>query len=222
MVTGSTVMVAVDRENPPYAYAADGDELRGASVELVRRVFAGQGIEVVFVPVEGLVKQTLQLVAGVVDAAADLTITERRSALFRFSDRYLLEELQVFGLKHGPPWPGWRTFHGMLGVKVDSYAHEYLVRAHPGVPLVPVGTTAQLLDLLKRGEAQAIVLSRATGEYLARRHGADELVAHGQPFGLAPLALAALPENEDLVAAFNRGLAAIGGARSYADLLAAV
>jgi len=222
MTDVDAITIAVDRENPPYAYVADGDELRGASVELVRRAFASQRIEVVFVPVAGLVQQTLQLVAGSVDAAADLTITERRSALFRFSDRYLLEELQIFGLKHGPPWPGWRTFHGTLGVKVDSYAHEYLVRAHPGVPLAPVGTTEQLLDLLERGEVQAIVLSRATGVYLARARDVADLVPHGEPFALAPLALATLPESDALIEAFNRGLAAVGGARSYAELLGIV
>lgn len=212
--------IAIDRNNPPYAFE-DGFGLAGASVTIVTRALAQRGVEADFVPVDGLAAQTIQLAAGRVDAAADITITERRASFFHFSDRYLIEELQLFGLKHGPAWPGWRAFHGTLGVKADSYAHEYLVRHVPGVPSLPVDSTGRLVELLLHGTVQMVLLSRASGAALvADLHDAD-LAAHGAPFGAAPLALAVLPERDDVLDIFNAGLAATGGAASYAALLGA-
>lgn len=219
MFSPRRVTIAIDRNNPPYAQS-DESGLHGASIAIVTDAFAARDVEVEFCPVEGLVAQTIRLAAGRVDAAADMTVTPRRNAFYRFSDRYLIEELQLFGLKHGPSWPGWRAFRGALGVKVDSYAHEFLLSQHPRVPSVPVDSSERLLALLRSGEVQAIVLSRAAGAVLLGSAPA-ELTAHGSPFGAAPLALAALPDRGDVLDAFNVGLAATGGAASYADLIGA-
>jgi ABC-type amino acid transport substrate-binding protein len=217
MFSTRRVSVAIDRNNPPYALS-DDNGLHGASIDIISDAFAARGIEVEFCPVEGLVAQTIRLAAGRVDAAADMTVTARRNAFYRFSDRYLIEELQLFGLKHGPAWPGWRTFRGTLGVKADSYAHEFLLSQHSGVPALPVDGSDRLLALLRAGEVQAIVLSRAAGAALLAS-APDELTAHGAPFGAAPLALATLPDRGEVLEAFNAGLATTGGAASYAELI---
>jgi ABC-type amino acid transport substrate-binding protein len=205
----TSVTITVDRANPPYVVEEWG-ELRGATVELVRDAFATQGVEVVFDPVDGVIAQAIHLSAGRADAAADFTVTERRLRWFRFSDRYHVEELQVFTLRRGPIWPGWHHFHGTLGVKADSYAHEYLVRHHQQVPLFPVDGTERLVEMLREGRVQGIVLSRITGAALLEEGGHADLVASGAPFGPAPLALAALSGGEDVLTCFNAGLALVG------------
>lgn len=201
--------ITVDRLNPPYVTEVWG-ELRGATVDLVREAFASQGVAVVFDSVDGPVAQAIHLSVGRADAAADFTITERRLNWFRFSQRYHLEELQVFTLKHGPIWTGWREFHGALGVKADSYAHEYLIRHHHLVPLVPVDTTERLFDVLREGRARGVVMSRITGAALLADGNHPDVVSSGAPFGPAPLALAVLPGREDVLACFNAGLAVVG------------
>jgi ABC-type amino acid transport substrate-binding protein len=161
--------------------------------------------------VDGVVAQAIHLSAGRADAAADFTITDRRLRWFRFSDHYHLEELQLYTLKHGPIWPGWGHFHGRLSVKADSYAHEYLVRHHHLVPVLPVDSTERLLEALHEGRVQGIVLSRTTGAALEDEERLDGIVASGPPFGPAPLALAALPERAEALEIFNAGLALVGG-----------
>jgi len=208
--TRTDVTITVDRLNPPYVVEEWG-ELRGATVDLIRDAFATQGVVVTFDPVDGVIAQEIHLTAGRADAAADFTVTERRLRWFRFSDRYHVEELQIYTLKHGPIWPGWQHFHGTLGVKTDSYAHEYLIRHHHLVPLFPVDSTERLLEVLREGRVQGIVLSRITGTALLENGNQDEVVASGAPFGPAPLALAALPEQEEVLDAFNAGLAIVGG-----------
>jgi ABC-type amino acid transport substrate-binding protein len=204
------VTVTIDRLNPPYV-AEEWGELRGATVDLVRDAFRTQGVDVTFDPVDGVMAQEIRLTAGRADAAADFTITDRRLRWFRFSDRYHVEELQIFTLKHGPIWPGWHHFHGTLGVKTDSYAHEYLIRHHHLVPLLPVDTTERLFDVLDEGRVQGIVMSRITGVALLEDGSHPDVVASGAPFGPAPLALAALPEREEVLQLFNAGLAVVGG-----------
>lgn len=206
----TVVTIAVDRLNPPYVVEEWG-ELRGATVELVRDAFRSQGIDVTFDAVDGVMAQEIDLTVGRADAAADFTITERRLRWFRFSDRYHVEELQLFTLKHGPIWPGWHHFRGRLGVKTDSYAHEYLIRHHHLVPLFPVDTTDRLFEVLADGRVQGIVLSRITGAALLEGGSHPDVVASGAPFGPAPLALAALPERASVLETFNAGLAVVGG-----------
>jgi ABC-type amino acid transport substrate-binding protein len=220
MFGSSSLRIAVDRGNAPYV-VEDGFGLAGASVDVISTALVRRGVEVEFMPVDGLAAQMIALAAGRVDAAADITITERRRDFFSFSNRYLIEELQLFGLKHGPAWTGWRGFTGTVGVKADSYAHEYLVRQHAGVRSLPVGGTARLIELLRDGVVEMALLSRATGAALVAEAEEVELVAHGAPFGAAPLALATLPERAEVLDLFNAGLAESGGGASYAALLGA-
>jgi ABC-type amino acid transport substrate-binding protein len=196
--------------NPPYVTEEWG-ELRGATIDLVRDAFRSQGVEVDFDPVDGVVAQEIHLTAGRADAAADFTITDRRLRWYRFSDRYHIEELQLLTMKHGPIWPGWQHFSGTLGVKADSYAHEYLIRHYDSVGLLPVDTTDRLFDVLEEGRVQAIALSRITGAALLEEGSRPDVVISGTPFGPAPLALAALPEQQSVLDIFNAGLAVVGG-----------
>jgi ABC-type amino acid transport substrate-binding protein len=206
----SSVTITVDRLNPPYVSEESG-ELRGATVELVRDAFHSQGVDVIFDPVEGVMAQEIHLSAGRADAAADFTITDRRLRWFRFSNRYHVEELQILTSKRGPLWPGWQHFHGILSVKTDSYAHEYLIRHHHLVPLFPVDSTERLFEVLQEGRVQGIVLSRITGAALLEDGHHAGVVASGAPFGPAPLALAALAARESVLEIFNAGLAVVGG-----------
>ena len=206
----TSVTITVDRANPPYVVEEWG-ELRGATIDLVRDAFAASGVAVVFDPVDGVMAQAIHLSAGRADAAADFTITERRLHWFRFSDRYHIEDLQVFTLTHGPIWPGCQHFHGTLGVKTDSYAHEYLIRHFGQMPLFPVDSTDRLVEVLREGRVQGIVLSRITGAALLEDDAYTDLHASGAPFGPAPLALAALPGREQVLERFNAGLAVVGG-----------
>lgn len=202
------VTIAVDRQNPPYAWEEWG-ELRGATVDLLRRVFTVQHVAVTLHAVDGPMAQAIQVSAGLTDAAADFTITARRQRWFHFSQPYNMEELQVYALRHGPIWPGWRTFRGVLGVKSNSYAHEFLIRHHHTVRLALVDSTERLLESLREQQVQGIVMSRVTGTALLAE--STEIGPAGVPFGPAPLALAALPGHEDALDAFNAGLRIVGG-----------
>ncbi len=203
------VRITIDRGNPPFSQELYG-ELQGVSVDLIRRAFASQHVEVEFDPVDGPMAQAIHLSAGRADAAADMTVTERRQRWFRFSHRYYVEELQVYTSRHGQVWTGWAHFHGKIAVKTDSYAYDYLVRHHPQTALLPVDTTERLLDVLAAGRAQAVVMTRVTGATLLAEDQSHDLVASGAPFGPAPLALAALPERQDVLDIFNAGLAVAG------------
>jgi ABC-type amino acid transport substrate-binding protein len=204
------VIVTVDRRNPPYVEEEDG-ALRGATVDLLRRAFGTQGIEAEFDPVDGPMAQAIHLSVSRADAAADFTVTERRLRWFRFSHHYNIEELQLYTLRRGPIWPGWTHFHGVLGVKTDSYAHEYLIRHHHQVPLYPVDTTERLMETLREGRVQGVVMSRTTGTALLAEGQYPDIGPSAAPFGPAPLALAALPDRTDVLEWFNAGLALVGG-----------
>lgn len=203
------LVVAVDRLNPPFA-EGDGLEVSGFSVELIRAALAHAGIEAEFRPVDGPLAQMIWLAAGRVDAAADITVTQRRRAWFAFSAHYHVEELMIFGLRTGPLWPGFRHFTGRLAVKVNSYVQEYLIRHHPHIPLVTVESTEAELEELRAGRVQGLAATRETGLALIAGGRAPDLVPEGAPFGPAPLALAVLPHGAEWVLTpFNTGLTAL-------------
>jgi putative amino-acid transport system substrate-binding protein len=201
--------IAIDRLNPPFTVVEDGLPA-GYSVDVICAALAHEGIEAEFLPVDGPMAQTIWLAAGRADAAADITVTERRRAWFAFSAHYHVEELMIFGLRHGPIWPGFRHFTGKLAVKVNSYVHEYLIRHHPHIPLVTVDSTEAELDELIAGRVQGMAATRETGLALIASGRAPDVIAEGVPFGPAPLSLAARPDDtERVIAPFDAGLAAL-------------
>lgn len=203
----SAITVALDRLNPPFSVADSGGDLQGFSVEVIRAAYAAAGVDIDLRSVDGPMAQVMWLAAGRVDAAADITVTERRRAWFVFSTYYHVEELMIFGLRNGPLWPGFRHFAGRLAVKVNSYVQEYLVRHHPLIPLVTVDSTEAQLDAVREGKAQALAATRETGLALIAEGNAPDLIPEGAPFGPAPLALAALPDDtERAIAPFDAGL----------------
>jgi ABC-type amino acid transport substrate-binding protein len=201
--------IAFDRLNPPFSTAEDWDTT-GFSVSLVRDAFAHAGMEIEVVAVDGPMAQTMWLAAGRVDAAADITVTERRRTWFTFSSYYHVEELMVFGREGGALWPGFRHFHGSIAVKSGSYVQEYLIRHFPTLRLIEVDSTEGELAAVLDGRADVFAATRETGMALIGTGDAPGLLAEGTPFGPAPLALAALRDEEQrVIAPFNMGLEAL-------------
>jgi ABC-type amino acid transport substrate-binding protein len=202
------VTVTTDRHNPPYSDDAGG-ELRGTTIDLVQRAFATQSAEVVFDPVDGPMAQAVHLAAGRADAA-DFSITERRRQWYHFSYHYGSEALQVFTLRDGSLWPGLDHFHGVLGAKTDSYAQEFLIRERWATPLFLADTIEQLLEALQQKRVPAVVLPQPTVTALMEADTSLDIVPRGPAFAPTLLALAALPEQQEILDCFNAGLAAIG------------
>jgi putative amino-acid transport system substrate-binding protein len=204
------LLIAVDHLNPPFSVADEWGDVRGFSIDLIRAAFAHGGYAVEFLPLDGPMAQIMWLAAGRVDAAADVTVTDRRRAWFAFSAYYHVEELMIFGRRDGPIWPGFRHFTGKLAVKVNSYVQEYLVRHHPHIPLLAVESTEAELEALRAGRVQGFAATRETGLALIAAGNAQDLIAEGAPFGPAPLALATLPHQaERVLPPFNAGLEAL-------------
>jgi ABC-type amino acid transport substrate-binding protein len=213
------VTIAIDHLNPPFSLLDEWGDPRGFSVDVVRAAFASVRVEVEFRPVDGPMAQVMWVAAGRVDAAADITVTERRKAWFAFSNHYHVEELMIFGRRDGPIWPGFRHFHGRLAVKVNSYVQEFLIRHHPNIPMIAVESTEEQLEELRAGRVDGIAATRETGLALIASGRADDLIAEGTPFGPAPLALAGMPERSDeLLSRFNTGLEAVQHAGRLAAL----
>lgn len=201
-----TLNIAVDHLNPPFS-EADDFGARGFTIDLINAALAEIGMTAHYRPADGPVAQLIWLAAGRVDAAADITVTERRRAWFAFSAHYHVEELMIFGLRHGPIWPGFRHFSGRLAVKANSYVHEYLIRHHPRIPLVTVDSTETEMEELRTGRVQGFAATRETGLALITDGHASDVIPMGAPFGPAPLALAALRDDaRGVVAAFDEGL----------------
>jgi len=204
------LLIAVDRLNPPFVTADAWGAVQGFSIDLIRAVLAHSGLAVEFLPLDGPMAQIMWLAAGRVDAAADITVTERRRAWFAFSAYYHVEELMIFGRRDGPIWPGFRHFTGKLAVKANSYVQEYLIRHYPHIPLVAVESTEAELEALRAGRVQGFAATRETGLALIAAGDAQDVIAEGAPFGPAPLALATLPHQaERVLPPFNAGLKAL-------------
>ncbi len=203
------VIISFDHLNPPFAYMGE-DQARGFSIELIRAAYAHERIDVTFAPADGPVTQLIRLAAGRADGAADITVTQRRRAWFAFSAHYHVEQLMIFGLRHGPVWPGFRHFSGKLAVKANSYVHEYLIRHHPRIPLITVESTEAEIEEVRSGRAGGFAATRETGMALIAAGQAPDVIAEGTPFGPAPLALAAMQDDDQrVIAPFNAGLDAL-------------
>lgn len=203
------VSLAVDSDNPPFAFEVDG-ELDGFSVELCRLICERAGIEVRYHRVNGPAAPPVLLAAGVARAALDIAMSERRRRWFSFSQGYLLDRLAVFLPRSGPLWAGLDQVHGALAVRANSFEEEFLRAHHRTLRLAPVDSGGALLAAVRGRRAGGFVISEAAGLALIARDGGEDFREAGHSFGLCRLALASLAGQEQpFLDAFDAGLAAL-------------
>ena len=213
------LLVAGDENFPPYEFVdvIDGESVyRGFNVDLLKAVALTTGYEIRFVPMPW--SDALRaLERGEVDAIGGMKYDRGREKIYDFSEPYMQNSLAIFVRTSMQAINSLDDLGGRkVAVQQNDAAHDRLKNRQ--VHLLPTLDQKAALELLLKGEAEAVLGNRLTGEYLLQRLGRQEEVkiVGGQidteRYGVA------VRKGDPRLATFNQGLSQIRANGTYAKV----
>lgn len=201
------ISVAVDNSFPPYGYMENIDGERvfmGFNADILKAVSLATDHEIMIHPMswESAVRA---LERGDVDAIAGMKYDRKREAKYDFSEGYMLNSLAIFVQKNTWDIQG---LESLKGKKVAVYKNDVAYERLQELPL-HLALTAdeeEALQRLLKGEVDAVLGNRLTGEYLLQQMGRQsELKIVGGEIDRERYCLA-VRKNDPLLGVLNQGL----------------
>ena len=164
---GTRLVVGYEPDFAPLSFR-EGEEARGIVIDVLAACFAPMGRSSKFVPVP-LSEHDAAIVSGRIDAVAYKAITAEREGLYDFSDPITNSGAAWFivagrSMEATGPAPGTRLATPTRGPLLARLRRDY-----PDVAMVDVGTYAEALGAVVRGDADCAALNFHVGRYLASR-----------------------------------------------------
>ena len=201
------ISVAVDNSFPPYGYMENIDGERvfmGFNADILKAVSLATDHEIMIHPMswESAVRS---LERGDVDAIAGMKYDRKREAKYDFSEGYMLNSLAIFVQKNTWDIQG---LESLKGKKVAVYKNDVAYERLQELPLHLTLTADEdeALQRLLKGEVDAVLGNRLTGEYLLQQMGRQsELKIVGGEIDRERYCLA-VRKNDPLLGVLNQGL----------------
>ncbi|OEC60126.1 MULTISPECIES: substrate-binding periplasmic protein [Pseudomonadaceae] len=225
-VAAEMVLVAAEDDWAPYSsLRADGSGPEGFTPELVREVFATQGVEVQFLTVP--FSRCLLLAQGnQVAACFNVTITDTNRDQYLWHPTPLFKEgLAIFGRADEPRQD--LKVADLVGYSVgitNGYTYPTAFMENPAIERFTANSDAQLLRMLAAGRVDYILLNTMPG--LMRIQQSSEFRGQVKQVGLIEedgvrLAFSkAHPDGARLAALFEKGLQVLRANGRYQKMLA--
>lgn len=168
------LIVAGDRNLPPYEYVDDNGDYNGFNVDVMRAIALEMGFQITILPMEWESAQKA-LIEGRVDAIQGMRRTAEREDIYDFSDRYFDNSYSIFA----PNNSFIKSLDGLIDKTVAAQrgdASYQLLRKIQGVTIVFVPDQRRAIELVSRGEVDAAVGNTLTGIYFINSLGLNDQV----------------------------------------------
>ena len=194
-----TLVIATCADYPPFEYYAKDGSLQGFDIELVRLIAHQLRREVSFQVVD-----FSSVLAALETGNADLgistiSVTPERKQSFQFSDPYYKQVLCAIWSKGAE-----QTFSGkIIGCQVGTTMEEWVKKHHGTERCVTMDENTQLVEALKSGQLNVVVIDRYQAQAFCQRH--DELTYTEIGAAASDYAIAC-PKDSHLIDDVNRAL----------------
>lgn len=218
-VKGKTYKIATDTTFAPFEYADNG-ELVGIDMDLIRAIAKAEGFNV---DIQSLgFNAALQGVqSGNYDMAiAGASITDERKAMYDFSDPYF-DSGVLMAVPEASDINGYEDLSGKtVAVKTGTEGETFAksIAQQYGFNTISVDQTSTMVQMLQSGQADAMFDDYPVVAYgIAQGNGMKAVTDReaGASYG----ALVAKGKNEDLIQAFNEGLAKVKADGTYDQIM---
>jgi polar amino acid transport system substrate-binding protein len=215
------------QNEPPYAFVGDNGEIKGTNNELVISILKGMGIE----KVEPVVMDFSSLIPGLqadrLDVIPSIFILPKRCELVAFSNP-IWKGGSAFLVAKGNP----KNLHSyedaangdaVVGVMAGAVENDYAKKA--GIPddrIMPLQDAAALLEAVKSGRVDAVILTLDSVNAMAERSGGEAERAtpfEDASFASAYAASAFRLEDSELRTEYNKVLATMVGTPEFMETL---
>ncbi|HET7714993.1 MAG TPA: ectoine/hydroxyectoine ABC transporter substrate-binding protein EhuB [Bauldia sp.] len=215
------------QNEPPYAYVGDNGKIMGTDNVLVMSILEKMGITKVDAVVMDFASLIPGLQANRLDIIPSVFILPKRCALVSFSNP-IWRGGTAFAVLAGNP----KNLHSFddvvkagatVGVMSGAIENDYAKKA--GIPddkIMPLADAAALLEALKSGRVDAVILTPDSVKAMAER--SDGTVERADPFENPPFANAYAAsvfrkEDNELREAFNAELKNVVGTPEFMEML---
>ncbi len=215
---------------PPNTFVGEDGEVTGAYNELVKAVMAKIGVN----KVEGVVMDFASLIPGLqanrLDVIPAIYIRPARCEQVAFSDP-VEKGGTAFLVASGNPmnihsYDDVAKGDAVVGVMAGAVEHGYATMA--GIPddrIVPLQDQAALMEALKTGRVNVVILTPSSISLMAENSGGA--AERAEPFSSPPFAaayggIAFRKDDTELLAAFNEALKGFIGTPEFMEVMSAV
>jgi polar amino acid transport system substrate-binding protein len=215
---------------PPNTFVGEDGEVTGAYNELVKAVMAKIGVD----KVEGVVMDFASLIPGLqanrLDVIPAIYIRPARCEQVAFSDP-VEKGGTAFLVASGNPmnihsYDDVAKGDAVVGVMAGAVEHGYATMA--GIPddrIVPLQDQAALMEALKTGRVNVVILTPSSISLMAENSGGA--AERAEPFSSPPFAaayggIAFRKDDTELLAAFNEALRGFIGTPEFMEVMSAV
>lgn len=192
---------------PPVAYGADG-QARGVAVDLTLAAAAAAGLDVRIEAMDWQQAQS-EMAAGRADALVHINPTPERLKWLAFSAPLLESRFHLFRRVERVEIVDLASLAGRrVGVERAGFPVQFLA-AHPQVKVEFVRSWEEGVERVRRGEIDALFVDRWAGDHALARTHASDVVAVEPEVARDTSRIAVARDRAELLAALDRGLAAI-------------
>lgn len=215
------LIVAGDENFPPYEFVdvVDGEKsYRGFNVDLLKAVALDTGYEIRFQPMPWI-QAIKALERGEVDAISGMKYDGERAKKFDFSEPYMINSLAIFVQN------GTQTINSIADLTAKKVAVQendvsYDQLKDKPVHLILASNQEMAMELLIKGQVDAVLGNRLTGEYILQRlNRQEEIKTVGGPINMERYCVA-VQKGNSVLGTLNHGLNEIRRSGTYDKLYA--
>ena len=160
-------VLGLDANYPPMGFTDESGEITGFDIDVAREVCARLGVALVTRPIDWDLKEE-ELNNGVIDCIWNgMSVTPSRAEAMALSEPYLKNEL-IFVVTGGSSAKTMRDLAGgTVGVQSGSSTEDVIKASaiYPEITVVARGDNLTLLELLREGELDAVLLDSVVAYY---------------------------------------------------------
>ncbi|MCL2489019.1 MAG: ABC transporter permease subunit [Oscillospiraceae bacterium] len=215
-----TLKVATSAGAMPFAYMGANSELKGYSIELIRRFAADQDMQIAYAEME-FGAMIPCIVSGKADIAiANISITEERKKSVLFTDPVCDDRLGIITAANSPADAGgaldYTAFAGKRfavknGTIYDGIATELMEASEK----LLFEDYASIYEAIQKGKADAALRNYYAAQMSLLDSEYTDLTLTVMPMGVHKLEIAAISMDQDVIDSFNAFLAALRADGTY-------
>ncbi|MCU1748827.1 transporter substrate-binding domain-containing protein [Pseudomonas sp. 6D_7.1_Bac1] len=207
-VKNNTVVPVVISEHPPYAYKDEAGHWVGLHIEILNAITRKTGLHFSFIEGVSVKQREEQLRSGKAKMVTTFVSTPGRKNYLDFSHSFGSQGW-MFVVRADEKSPV--DLAELIGKRValsKGHALEARIREHfPQITLLPVPSTRDGMDMVARGQADAVISSQGPAYFFVNRYYRGQLkVGRSVDIRPAPLQFAVVKGEEELLSILNKSL----------------
>lgn len=206
-----SIIVATERNYPPFAYIDQQGFFRGISADYICEIEKYLGVTFVMAPSFHLAKNLELVKNNEIDIITSLSKTDQRSQYMFFSDPYINVPAVIISSDTIKKQLELSDLEGVrVGVGQDYGVHEYLRDYFPELDLFPEEDDLDCLQKLVLGQLDFVVSDISSASYLIRENSILNLKIVGKTDYKYQLCIASRKDQPLLASSINKAIQSIG------------